>query len=323
MRKYIEIMWILDSILDLEEQLGEFPRLEFLSRIIQTYSSFGTSLPLKDAINFLKSLNLIKIKDKKIVITKEGLLFYRIKNQSGSFLNENQKLHMGYLLLDNNNSTGGYYRYWLNQFKYCEDSNQYIFSEPSIKFPYEGRQWLEDMKYLNVIIDHQDYLTISDAFIPYICLHQNKKINQQKLDNNLKRIKEIGEEKEDIVVEFEKSRLIKLNRRDLAEKVKKISIEFVNAGFDVLSFNGTNEFNDRFIEVKSSENGISFFITRNEMQISKIMGKKFWIYIVYKNKESGKYRINMIKNFYTYSIDYVRFEPILFKASIIKEIDKS
>jgi hypothetical protein len=324
MRKFYELLGILDNILDLKSQLGEYPQYSFLSKMIRKSTSFGSEIPLKNHVKMLTSLRLLNIQEGRVVITERGEDFYKLKNQPGSILNDAQKIQMAFFLFNNNNSLGSYYRQFLDLFHYNSETNHYICKYTSNNFPYSGRQWLEELLYLNVISDYRDYLVISDPFIHYLCLNQRKQITQEELEKRLERNKEIGEEKEKLALKFEQLRLKKLKKKkELSLRVKLISKDFSNAGFDILSFNGNVIFYDRFIEVKSSADGVTFFITDNEIQTSKLLGEKYWIYVISTSPKSDKYRLKMIKNFYDYSKENIKLTPVNYKAILNSNVKES
>nr|WP_241814017.1 DUF3883 domain-containing protein [Vibrio cyclitrophicus] len=67
------------------------------------------------------------------------------------------------------------------------------------------------------------------------------------------------------------------------------------AGYDVKSFdeNGT----EKFIEVKTTEKtiGTAFFISRNEVEVSRELGSQYWVYRVYDlNKKTGKAKFYLL-----------------------------
>ena len=96
-------------------------------------------------------------------------------------------------------------------------------------------------------------------------------------ENKRKRIK--GRRGEEYVMDFERQRLTKAGREDLAIMVEDYSTKY-SKGFDILSWNvdGT----ERNIEVKSSSSN-GFILTRNELNKSEI-NPNYWIYIVNENK---------------------------------------
>ena len=61
-------------------------------------------------------------------------------------------------------------------------------------------------------------------------------LNEEQFYQILERKKEIGRKGEEFVVDFERKALTAAGRTDLIDKVKRISIENVSAGFDILSF---------------------------------------------------------------------------------------
>ena len=82
--------------------------------------------------------------------------------------------------------------------------------------------------------------------------------------------KEIGEFAENIVLEFEKKRLGK----DGHTKVRRISQEYANAGYDI-------ESDGRLIEVKGSTGDeFSIYWSQNEIETARENSDKYWIYFV-------------------------------------------
>ena len=116
------------------------------------------------------------------------------------------------------------------------------------------------------------------------------------LDN--KKIK--GTRGEEIIMKAEREKLLKLKRPDLAERVQWKSREVDGLGYDIESYETDDDGkNERiiFIEVKStSEDKLSpFFVSQNEINVSKEKGDNYYIYRVYdlkpNNKCIGFYRI--------------------------------
>lgn len=96
-----------------------------------------------------------------------------------------------------------------------------------------------------------------------------------------KRLKQIGDRGEAIVLEMEKRRLIAANRNDLAKKVKHMANRDNNAGFDILSYD--RDGSKRHIEVKATK-GMSlergFYITANEVEKASSL-TNYHIYFVF------------------------------------------
>ncbi|QWB99816.1 DUF3578 domain-containing protein [Mycoplasmatota bacterium] len=138
----------------------------------------------------------------------------------------------------------------------------------------------------------------------------------RKTDFLKKSIKDmqIGYLGEKTVVQFEKDRLIKLNRPDLAKKVKHVSTSSDSFGYDILSFDLDEKGNEvpRYIEVKSTnskEDPILYF-SENEIMTSEKYKKQYWVYrVIEVNAENRKfYKIKgSIK-------DNFELKPISYKA---------
>ena len=100
----------------------------------------------------------------------------------------------------------------------------------------------------------------------------------------------MGERGEEFALQFEKNRLIFLNRDDLAKEVEWTSKEKGDgAGFDIRSFNPENE-KELYIEVKTSNCGKyqPFYISENEVAFSKLNSKQYSLYRVFNFKKAPK-----------------------------------
>ena len=94
---------------------------------------------------------------------------------------------------------------------------------------------------------------------------------------------DVGRSGEDFVLDFERERLITAGRDNLADRIEHVSLtEGDGAGFDIRSFelDGT----DRLIEVKATTYGkhTPFFVTRNEVRVSRHEEKRFHLYRVFR-----------------------------------------
>jgi hypothetical protein len=83
------------------------------------------------------------------------------------------------------------------------------------------------------------------------------------------RNRKLGREGEELVLQFERDKLQRLDRSDLAKKIRWISEEDGDgAGYDILSFDEKGK--ERFLEVKTTvgSDTTPFYITRNELSFS-------------------------------------------------------
>lgn len=87
---------------------------------------------------------------------------------------------------------------------------------------------------------------------------------------------------ERLVVEYERSRLISLNKEKLADRVEHVSVDQGDgAGFDVRSFDKNGK--DHFIEVKTTRfrKESPFFISSNEVDFSRRNAEQYSLYRLY------------------------------------------
>lgn len=106
----------------------------------------------------------------------------------------------------------------------------------------------------------------------------------KKLKDKLARQELVGKEAELFVLNFERERL---SRHPLINNVQRISEAYVNAGYDIESFNDKNSvFIDRFIEVKSCSENVVFYWSINEVEVAKELSDKYFLYLVDRSKMS-------------------------------------
>lgn len=90
---------------------------------------------------------------------------------------------------------------------------------------------------------------------------------------------------EELVIAYEKQRLIDLGMEELIKNIKWVSKNDDEKGYDIISFDIGKDGNvqKRYIEVKSTEeNGVSdFYISSNEVRVMKKLKKRYFIYRVY------------------------------------------
>lgn len=105
---------------------------------------------------------------------------------------------------------------------------------------------------------------------------------------------------ENLILAFEIDRLNKLGLDEYASQVKQVSLVNDVLGYDIRSFDIDDEGNvhEIYIEVKTSSTvkDVDFYVSRNEVEQSKILGDKYWLYRVYNcntpSNEPKFYRVN-------------------------------
>jgi len=113
-----------------------------------------------------------------------------------------------------------------------------------------------------------------------------KNVDYVDRDNKNKKLGDAGEE---FVVRFEKQRLIKEGKNNLANKVEQISkTKGDGYGYDIQSFNADGSI--RWIEVKTTNQGelFPFYISANELECSKDKPDKYFLYRVHAFNKSPK-----------------------------------
>lgn len=101
--------------------------------------------------------------------------------------------------------------------------------------------------------------------------------------------RQLGEKGEQFVFDYERWRLKKAGKDQLAERIEWVSKDKGDgAGFDILSKNTNGT--DRFIEVKTTKltKETPIFFSHNEWRFAKIKGKEFFLYRVFNIAEMPK-----------------------------------
>lgn len=96
------------------------------------------------------------------------------------------------------------------------------------------------------------------------------------------RNRSIGQSGEELVINFERWRLINENKPSLADKIEWISRDLGDgAGFDILSKNKNGT--DRYIEVKTTKlsKETPIFFTKTEYDFSRKESTNYWLYRVF------------------------------------------
>ena len=113
-----------------------------------------------------------------------------------------------------------------------------------------------------------------------------------------KKDKKLGELGEELVLDYEKKRLIDAGNKNFADAIEHVSkTQGDGTGYDIKSFNldGT----ERYIEVKTTKQGIDteFFMTPNEIAFSELKYQSYFLYII----------IGVTKDFFIYKINNIEY----------------
>lgn len=172
----------------------------------------------------------------------------------------------------------------------------------------------------------QNFLVINKEYTNFFLdeiIKNIREANQSRRRKSLEWLKEqqehqelLGKESELFVLEFEKRRL---SKHRLSDSIKIISEEYVNAGYDIESFNDINSlFTDRFIEVKSFSEHFEFYWSAYEVESAKDLADKYFLYLVDRSKMSNSgYSPKIIQNPYEniFNNELWKMEPKNWKFS--------
>lgn len=122
-----------------------------------------------------------------------------------------------------------------------------------------------------------------DDFKP--TLGSNLLRNKKDYENENRKNSRTGLSGEALVLEFEKERLEELGRIDLAKRVKWVSQESDDYGYDVQSFDvdESGKITKKYIEVKTSKGNTDgvFYISPNELDKSEEFGEEYVLFRIY------------------------------------------
>lgn len=131
---------------------------------------------------------------------------------------------------------------------------------------------------LNSFIINNRYKKLFDkTVLPEI---KKRKIGVEEFRKAMEQQQIYGDEAEKFVLNFEFIRLNSLKEIDwVAEYI-------VNEGYDIASYNqGSDEFPNRFIEVKSYDGSKPYFFwSRNEYSVAKIKKNEYWLYLINRSE---------------------------------------
>jgi hypothetical protein len=166
----------------------------------------------------------------------------------------------------------------------------------SVKLKYRSFFTILQNLELISITDKKGYVLIKNYILAQKYLERPlRKISPEEFAAKSEQNKIYGIEAEKYVLCFESIRLNK------SKEIEWVAEYIVNEGYDIASFNNdTDDFHNRFIEVKSFEGDFPYFYwSRNEVEAAKLKKEKYWIYLVNRKEINNlNYSPLMIQNPY-------------------------
>ena len=141
-------------------------------------------------------------------------------------------------------------------------------------------------------------LLVKSVMGTIIEIKPGKTLSPEQLEALLEERKIRGAAAEEFVFEYEQRRLHGHPRRDL---IRRISVENVMAGYDIISFESTKSIiPDRFIEVKSFTGREHFYISSGEVKAAHTLQDSYFLYLVNADHiKEPDYEPKIIRNAYT------------------------
>lgn len=235
----------------------------------------------ESSISFGELLGLLKTSRAMVSLTGEGMAFIELNPQRLYDLSEAQKrllLRTCYL----HGALRKEARRVLSEFSQTLGGENLRWSTyDSAPLP-EG--WTpEHLHELGLLERREDGWEVAEEYTSTaaVFLDEGEGWSEEKFKAYLKEKEDVGRLGEDLVRDFEISRLTRMGHVVEARCVRRISNLRVNAGYDIESFDsasvGLNY--DRFIEVKSARGAeMHFFWSQNEIQVATGCGERYWIY---------------------------------------------
>lgn len=233
------------------------------------------------------------------------------------FLRTDKKSEYSYMGLlayvdhDNQREKPVYFKWQILDWN-AKDGEKSIGNSDVIEYSYDTEKINEENFKLTLNEDEESYYYSSERKGKNTeDFYNNKNIN---FEGEVRKNTELGKKGEDIVVEYEKTRLIIEGREDLADKVTTTRDIAGNAErFDVLSYD--KDGNEKYIEVKTTKGSLNniFHISESEVRFSHQYGERYYLYRVYNfNVKTMSADLKIIKG----PIDREKLEPTNYTCRI-------
>lgn len=246
---------------------------------------FSIGLSFDGIISLLRVLSVIRGDDRAIRLDTSIL----DPAKAGSAEEYFQSTHF-YELLFKTLSDSGKMEDFLNEtnVKFNSSRKQYYVQSHRVPFDlYPIRNLLLRVGFFRPDSMIPDHLFVSSPFTGFfeksvahsiVVKAKKRRISLMELQESLDQQAEVGRQGELIALSYEQRRMKKHPRVD---EIARVSEQFVNAGYDIISFDGDDSFVfDRFIEVKTFGEAMEFFWSENEVQVAQELGARYWLYLV-------------------------------------------
>lgn len=243
------------------------------SNIKRKYLEKGLSFD--ETLSFLEDLKIVKNNSNELIPSKSFSLTH-------DSLDEFRKKFLLTLL-----SANGYISDVLQDFllNFQTENDKIYFKATElqkIKFS-DTRNLLLELEFISISADNTTYFINPDFADLFVKQFINRKLSPESLKKKQAENESIGLTAEKAVIEFELKRLAAISV--LQNEIEHTSLDNVLAGYDIKSFEDYLDSNskriDRFIEVKAvSLDDYKFYWSKTEIQIAKVFGEKYYLYLI-------------------------------------------
>jgi hypothetical protein len=284
---------VLISLADLTPA-GDSCSISSLITHCKSFSLGGVRGEYESVLNHCKFCGLISLKKENVTLSVLGHKFLSANRERYFEITESQKQLLAEKIIFKG-AWNTYARELFEHFSANPKTLLYELSTIDMSLSINQNVTIHFFKYLGILQEENFLIKVDGKYsqLVYELTADSKAISEQQLEQLLMENRKLGAKAEIAVVEFEKQRLMKLGKSIQADLVKRISTINVAAGYDIESFDGTNDdvFPNRFIEVKATTgNDVRFYWTINEREIAKKKKKQYWIYVLTSFRETNPHQ---------------------------------
>tara|TARA_Y100000814_G_scaffold128373_1_gene92905 strand:- start:1545 stop:2510 length:966 start_codon:yes stop_codon:yes gene_type:complete len=189
---------------------------------------------------------------------------------------------------------------YLSRFKLVE--NQYSYNNYRIPEEIPIRKLLIDLDFIFHHPNTDAYYIFENQVTKHKSLFESfstrKKIPPKALEKDLQHKLAFGNKAEERIIKYEMEQL--QDFPELLGDIKHIALEDTAAGYDIRSWEKSEEKKERYIEVKAISNGESFDFhwTNNEIETAKRYHESYYLYLLPGNLLPGKTTNDLECEFY-------------------------
>lgn len=256
----------------------------------KTFTLGGVRGDYESVLDHCKFCGLVSVKGKTITLSVLGHKFLNANRERYFEITESQKQILAEKII----FKGAWNQQARELFRHFHSNSRTLLYELSTietLLTTDKHITIHFLKYLGILHEENFLIQVDGRYSQFVyeLTADSRTISEQQLEQLLMENRKLGVKAENAIVEFEKQRLIKMGKCIQADLVKRISTLNVAAGYDIESFDGTNDdvFPNRFIEVKATiGDDIRFYWTINERKVAKSKGNQYWIYMLTSFKEN-------------------------------------